>query len=185
MASSTVLGVLLNLLSERDMVRSMRVSGDPVRLSAVFLHMHRTGVLQHLNVVQQVGAGHPHSPPLVIVSSLHPRAVTGEVVVLFVGRCPFTHSLFCAPPPTPAHPTLTPSPAPPPPPSPHLLLRHLSPYCPTFLASCCSCPRLGWSESACVPSSFWHPLAAPMCRTTAPHSWTKASSAKSQSMACV
>ena len=52
-AASTVLGVLLNLLSERDVVRSMRISGDPVRLSAVFLHMHRTGMLQYLNSVRQ------------------------------------------------------------------------------------------------------------------------------------
>ncbi len=54
MAASTVLTVLLNLLSEASVVRAMRVSGDPVRLSAVFLHMHRVGVLHHLNRIRQV-----------------------------------------------------------------------------------------------------------------------------------
>jgi hypothetical protein len=44
--------VLLNLLSERETVRSMRVSGDPVRLSSVFLRMHRTGLVQCLDVVK-------------------------------------------------------------------------------------------------------------------------------------
>lgn len=33
-------------------MRSMRVSGDPVRLSSVFLRMHRTGLVQCLDVVK-------------------------------------------------------------------------------------------------------------------------------------
>ncbi len=44
--ASSVLAVLLNLLSEREVVLAMRVSGLPMRLSAVFMQLKDTNLLQ-------------------------------------------------------------------------------------------------------------------------------------------
>lgn len=51
---SSVLSVVLNALSEPNIVREMRVSGEPVRLSTVFMQMRDKHMLQYFNSVRHV-----------------------------------------------------------------------------------------------------------------------------------
>ncbi len=44
--ASSVLSVVLNLLSEKEMVLGMRVSGQPMRLSAVFMQLKENSLLK-------------------------------------------------------------------------------------------------------------------------------------------